>query len=284
MRRPIVALVASGCLLALIAVPALSLKTNSGALDQFPAGHEAHTGFAAAAKQAGPGAMTPVNVVVRPSAGSGQPPSTAELRGLRSAIARDRAVARVAAPIAARDGQSALLAATPRADGERPATKELVQRLRDQLPASAPGLRVEVGGPPAGIADFNDLVSGSMWKIALFVLALSYVVLLVLLRSVLLPLKAVLMNLLSVGAGYGVIVAVFQWGWVDGLFGFQSLGYVDTVTPPLVLAVVFGLSMDYEIFLLSRIRERFSATATATRSRPSPAAWPAARARSRARR
>jgi RND superfamily putative drug exporter len=75
-----------------------------------------------------------------------------------------------------------------------------------------------------------------------------------------LPLKAVVMNLLSVGAAYGVVVAVFQWGWVDGLFGFQSLGHVDTITPPLVLAVVFGLSMDYEVFLLTRIRERYVAT------------------------
>jgi uncharacterized membrane protein YdfJ with MMPL/SSD domain len=96
--------------------------------------------------------------------------------------------------------------------------------------------------------------------IVLFVLSLSYAVLLVLLRSVVLPLKAVAMNLLSVGAAYGVVVAVFQWGWVDGLFGFQSLGHVDTITPPLVLAVVFGLSMDYEVFLLTRIRERYAAT------------------------
>jgi len=81
----------------------------------------------------------------------------------------------------------------------------------------------------------------------------------VLLRSAILPLKAVFANLLSVGAAYGVLVAVFQWGWVDGFLGFQSQGSLDTLTPPLVLAVVFGLSMDYEVFLLSRIRERYDA-------------------------
>ena len=91
-------------------------------------------------------------------------------------------------------------------------------------------------------------------------LAFSYLVLLVLLRSVLLPLKAVLMNLLSVGAAYGVLVAVFQWGWLDGLLGYDSLGYINTMTPPFLLAIVFGLSMDYEVFLLSRIRERYDAT------------------------
>jgi RND superfamily putative drug exporter len=150
---------------------------------------------------------------------------------------------------------------TPRLDGETPQTKALAVRLRSELPARAGGAEIHVGGVAGGLVDFNDdKVSGSMWAIVLFVLALSYLVLLVLLRSVLLPLKAVVMNLLSVGAAYGVVVAVFQWGWVDGLLHFQSPGHIDTVTPPLVLAVVFGLSMDYEVFLLTRIRERFAAT------------------------
>ena len=99
-----------------------------------------------------------------------------------------------------------------------------------------------------------------MWKILVFVLLFSYLVLFLLLRSVLLPLKAVLMNLLSVAAAYGVLVAVFQYGWLDGLLGFESLGYINTMTPPFLLAIVFGLSMDYEVFLLSRIRERYDAT------------------------
>src|SRR5947209_16101502 len=105
-----------------------------------------------------------------------------------------------------------------------------------------------------------------MWKIAVFVLAFSYLVLLILLRSVLLPLKAVLMNLLSVAAAYGVLVAVFQYGWLDGITGYHSLGYVQAMTPPLLLAIVFGLSMDYEVFLLSRIRERYEATHDNTRA------------------
>ncbi|HEX6388422.1 MAG TPA: MMPL family transporter, partial [Solirubrobacteraceae bacterium] len=134
-------------------------------------------------------------------------------------------------------------------------------RLRDTLPASA-----LVGGNPAAEKDFGTTVTGSMWKIVLFVVVLCYLVLMVLLRSVVLPLKAVVMNLLSVGAAYGVLTIVFVWGWFDGFLGFQSPGYVDTLTPPLVLAVVFGLSMDYEVFLLSRIRERFNATGDTRRA------------------
>ncbi|HEU4701562.1 MAG TPA: MMPL family transporter, partial [Conexibacter sp.] len=143
----------------------------------------------------------------------------------------------------------------PRHDGESAPARAVVERLRGELPAGA-----QVGGSPAFGKDFADRISSSMGLIALFVLALSYVVLLLLLRSVVLPLKAVLMNLLSVGAAYGVLVAVFQLGWIDGFLGFQSDGYIDALTPPLVLAIVFGLSMDYEVFLLSRIRERWAAT------------------------
>jgi RND superfamily putative drug exporter len=96
-----------------------------------------------------------------------------------------------------------------------------------------------------------------MWRIVLFVLALSFVVLMVMLRSLLLPLKAVLMNLLSIGAAFGVLVAIFQWGWFDSLLGFESQGALDTINVPLIFAIVFGLSMDYEVFLMSRIREHY---------------------------
>jgi RND superfamily putative drug exporter len=141
-----------------------------------------------------------------------------------------------------------------------------VDRLRADSGPLADRATVDVGGATASVEDFKDAVAGSMWKILLFVLLFSYVVLLVLLRSVLLPLKAVLMNLLSVGAAYGVLVAVFQWGWLDGITGYHSLGYINTMTPPLLLAITFGLSMDYEVFLLSRIRERYEATHDNTRA------------------
>ncbi len=86
------------------------------------------------------------------------------------------------------------------------------------------------------------------------------IVLLLVLRSIVLPIKAVLMNVLSVAAAYGVLVTVFQYGWFDGITGYDSLGYVQALTPALLLAIVFGLSMDYEVFMLSRIKERFQAT------------------------
>ena len=245
MRRPILAAGATTALLLALAVPALQMEMRNGALAQFPKGHETRVGAEVAARITGPGAATPLDVVTAREAAP----------RVRAALKADREVASVAAPVVSRDGEKALIRAIPRHDGESPEARDLVHRLRDTLPAGT-----DVGGAPGFTVDFVDRISGSMGLIALFVLALSYIVLLFLLRSVVLPLKAVVMNLLSVGAAYGVLVGVFQLGWVDGLFGFEAPGYIDALTPPLVLAIVFGLSMDYEVFLLSRIRERWSAT------------------------
>ena len=246
MRRPWVAVGVSASIMLTLAVPALSLEWGDGALRQFPEGNETRVGAELAAKTTGPGASGPMQIVAD---GSDRPAVERYVAQLR----RDPEVAKVDPPVYSSDGDRALIVAQPRHDPESAEARALVARVR----ADAIG---EVGGATAQVEDFKDLVSGSMWKILLFVLAFSYVVLFVLLRSVLLPLKAVLMNLLSVAAAYGVLVAIFQWGWADGFLGFQSLGYINTMTPPFLLAIVFGLSMDYEVFLLSRIRERYEAT------------------------
>ena len=158
-------------------------------------------------------------------------------------------------------GDSVLIQATPSAPSESDAAvgagRPAARHRRPGSRAGAASPSVDVGGETARSHDVRDQISGSMWKIILFVLALSFLVLMVMLRSLLLPLKAVLMNLLSIGAAFGVLVAIFQWGWLDGLLGFESQGALDTINVPLIFAVVFGLSMDYEVFLMSRIRERY---------------------------
>jgi uncharacterized membrane protein YdfJ with MMPL/SSD domain len=245
MRRPVIAALGSAAVLLALAVPGLQLEMRNGALEQFPPGHETRVGATAAAQVQGVGAASPVEIVV-PRADV-----AAAVRTLRA----DREIAAFQPPIPSRDGDRLLVRAIARHHGESSQAGALVSRLRAELPESA-----LVGGSPAFSRDFVERIAGSLGLIALFVLALSYLVLLLLLRSVVLPLKAVVMNLLSVGAAYGVLVAVFQLGWIDGFLGFQSNGYIDALTPPLVLAIVFGLSMDYEVFLLSRIRERWAVT------------------------
>ncbi|HEX8103671.1 MAG TPA: MMPL family transporter [Solirubrobacteraceae bacterium] len=253
MRRPVVALLAASAILLALAAPALTLQTTNGALRQLDRDDETRQGFAAAAAVQGRGASAPVRVVATFRGGDASAPANrSALRDLRGALAADPAVAGVARAQLARDGGSALLVARLDADGESPAAKRALARLRDRLPAAAPRLGVAVGGTTAAQEDFKGLVAGSMWKIVVFVLGLSFLLLMVLLRSVVLPLKAVCMNLLSVGAAYGVLTLAFD--------------EIDAITPPLVLAVVFGLSMDYEVFLLSRIRERYTRTGDTRRA------------------
>ena len=257
-RRPVLAAMASAGVLLVLAIPALSLEFGDGALRQFPEDNETRVGSELAAKALGPGTAGPAQVVVRLEEGTASDPANRRaLADYSARLRRDREVARVSGPVASEDGRAALLAAAPRHDPESTEARAMVDRLRAQ---GLEGADVRVGGATASVEDFTDQVSGSMWKIALFVLLFSYLVLLFLLRSLLLPLKAVVMNLLSLAAAYGVLVAVFKYGWIDGFLGFESLGYVNTMTPPLLLAIVFGLSMDYEVFLLSRIRERYDAT------------------------
>jgi RND superfamily putative drug exporter len=141
-------------------------------------------------------------------------------------------------------------------------TTELVDRLRDEvLPPveSAQGVDVLVTGAVAVNVDFSDFLASRMPYFFAAVLTLSFLLLMVVFRSVLVPLKAVLMNLLSIGAAYGVIVAMFQWGWGSDITGVYPAP-IEPWAPMMLFAIVFGLSMDYEVFLLSRIREEWHRT------------------------
>jgi uncharacterized membrane protein YdfJ with MMPL/SSD domain len=258
MRRPILSVVSVAVVLLTLAIPALSMETGTGALDQFPADHDVRVGSELWAKQTGGGA-NPIQVLAEfAEGGPSDAANAAAIEDFSRQVASDPAVAAVAKP--QHEGRSALVAVTPKGATDSDQATGLVTRLRDQtVPGSELAQRadVAVGGESARITDVRTQISSSMWKIIAFILGFSFLVLMVLLRSILLPLKAIFMNLLSIGAAYGVLVAVFQWVWIDGFLGFQSTGAIDTLTPPLVLAVVFGLSMDYEVFLLSRIRERY---------------------------
>ena len=264
-RRPWTAALASAGVLLVLAIPALSLEFGDGALRQFPEGNPTRTGAELAAAKQGAGAAGPTQVVAKLKQGDLRSPANRKaLAAYRAEVSRDPEVVRVGPAAPSRDGRAALIAVLPRHDAESAQAEALVDRLRADPGPLAGVAELNVGGATAAGDDFQDLVSGSMWKILAFVLVFSYLVLFLLLRSVLLPLKAVLMNLLSVAAAYGVLVAVFQWGWLDGPLGYESLGYINSMTPPFLLAIVFGLSMDYEVFLLSRIRERYDATGDTT--------------------
>ena len=148
-----------------------------------------------------------------------------------------------------------LVRVTSRYDQTAPESKDLVNRIRS-LPIGG-GLSVLVGGGTAGVVDYTEGLYRDFPRVLLLIVASTYLILLVLLRSVVLPLKAILMNTLSLLASYGALVVVFQEGWLSWLFGVQPIGFVEASLPIIMFCVLFGLSMDYEVFLLSRIKEAY---------------------------
>jgi RND superfamily putative drug exporter len=147
----------------------------------------------------------------------------------------------------------------PKTSAQDKGTTDLVNRLRARvLPTT--GLVVKVGGFTAGSIDFAAYLGQRLPILIGGVLVVSFLLLMIVFRSLLVPLKAVIMNLLSVGAAYGVIVAIFQWGWGASLISIGKPGPVEAWAPMMLFAIVFGLSMDYEVFLLSRMKEEFDRT------------------------
>jgi RND superfamily putative drug exporter len=172
----------------------------------------------------------------------------------------------VSKPQVSRNGLVAALTAVPASSPQSSATEHLVSRLRhDVLPPveRSTEARISVGGFTAVQIDFAQVVASKLWVFILAVVLVSAVFLLVVFRSLVVPLQAAVMNLLSIGASLGVVVAVFQWGWFSSLSGFSG-GPIQAFLPVMVFAIVFGLSMDYEIFLISRIHEEWTHGGTAS--------------------
>jgi heme transporter len=259
MRRPWVSALAASAFLIAMAAPALSMVLGNSLLRQFDSSHEIRGGVSAAAEALGPGAMGPVQVVVAfPDAGASSPEHSQTLAAIRQEMTRAPDIVTVAPPVFADDNSSAMLSAVLSVDPEDLAARHTIDWMRAHLTAvsGADSARVDVGGPTALIKDFDDQVSKTEPLVLAFVALIAFVMLLLSIQSVFLAFKGVLMTVLSVAAAYGSLVMVFQWGWLEKL-GFPQISSIDSTVPPLVLAMTFGLSMDYEIFLLTRIRERF---------------------------
>ena len=261
MRRPWIAATSATAFLLILAAPAFAMTLGNSLQRQFDPSHEIRGGVNAAADALGPGALGPVKVLVTfPNRDANGPENAATLDAVRQKISEGPDVAQVSPPVFATDNQSALLTTVLSVDPEDQGARQAVDWLRANLPAAAgPRVDVDVGGPTALLKDFDDRVSSTQPLVFGFVALIAFVMLLISIRSVFLALKGVLMTVLSVAAAYGSLVVVFEWGWFEAL-GFKQLETLDTTVPPLVLAMTFGLSMDYEIFLLTRIRERFLQT------------------------
>ncbi|OBB96176.1 efflux RND transporter permease subunit [Mycobacterium sp. 852002-40037_SCH5390672] len=259
MRRPWMSALAASLVLLAMAAPAASMVLGNSLLRQFDSSHEIRAGVGAAAQALGPGALGPIRVLINfPDGGAASPEHSHTVGAIRQRMSQAPNIVSVSPPQFAEDNGSALLSAVLTVDPEDMKARETVGWMRAQLPKipEAGTARVDVGGPTALIKDFDDRVSATEPLVLGFVALIAFVMLLLSIHSVFLALKGVLMTLLSVAAAYGSLVMVFQWGWLTDL-GFAQISSIDSTVPPLVLAMTFGLSMDYEIFLLTRIRERF---------------------------
>ncbi|MEO8696641.1 MAG: MMPL family transporter [Acidimicrobiales bacterium] len=176
-----------------------------------------------------------------------------------AALAADERIASVQAPVLNTDGDVAVVTAFPTTSPQDESTEQLVKALRGQLPSAVAGTGavVFVGGNTAAVIDVSDRIGERLPIFIGAVVLLSFLLLVVMFHSILVPLKAAIMNLLSIGAAYGVIVAVFQWGWGKNLVGVHDTMPINPFVPLIMFAILFGLSMDYEVFLLSRVREEF---------------------------
>jgi putative drug exporter of the RND superfamily len=267
-RRPVASALISGGLLLLLCVPTLSLRLGSNDAGTDPAGTTTREAYDLLAEGFGPGFNGPLSIVASlPAKGD-----DAALVDLRKTLEGEEDVAETTAVMLNPAEDTGVFQVYPEASPQSVDTTELLDRIRDDLipPVEAEtGAQVHVGGITAIFEDFGTAIADKLPLFIGVVVLLSALLLMAVFRSIWVPLKAIVMNLLSIGAAFGLIVAVFQWGWGASLIGVDGTGPIISFFPIFLFAIVFGLSMDYEVFLMSRIHEEWEhshdATASVTR-------------------
>ncbi|HEY2630923.1 MAG TPA: MMPL family transporter [Solirubrobacteraceae bacterium] len=265
-----IALAATVALL-VIAAPATALRLGSSDASNDPVHFTTYKAYQLLAEGFGKGFNGPLDVVAQvPNAETSKQgasltaaPSTtgkANIEKLRTAMAAIPGVAAVAPAKFNPAGNVATISVYPTSSPQEYATTQLVSKLRSQtIPpvAAQTGMHVYIGGLTAGAVDFANVLAKKLPLFIGVVVLLSALLLMIVFRSLAIPIQAAFMNLLSIGASLGVIVVVFQWGWFDGVMGIKS-GPIESFVPVMLFAIVFGLSMDYEVFLVSRIHEQWA--------------------------
>jgi uncharacterized membrane protein YdfJ with MMPL/SSD domain len=259
LRRPGIAAIVSTALLLMLAIPVLNLKLAVPGFESLPrdlAVIQTYDRIQAAF----PGNQLPADVVVE-RADASDVELTIAVHNLRERVEASELVEPPVTVEFSSDHTVAVLHVPIAGDGTNDLSYAALDEIRDELiPATVgrqPGLEANVTGYTAGSKDFNDLMESRVPIVFAFVLGLAFVLLLVTFRSIVIPIKAILLNLLSVGAAYGVVVWIFQEGHLESLLGFESTGAVVSWLPLFLFVLLFGLSMDYHVFILSRVREGY---------------------------
>ena len=257
-RRPAMTAIAATALMLVLAAPALGLRLASSDASNDPANQTTHKAYDLLAKGFGPGVNGPLQLAVALP----QAHDSAALTEITHTLRTTPGIAWVASPRLNPAGDTASVVAYPTTSPQSSQTSSLVTHLRDSVipPLErSTGSRVYVGGATAAQVDFSHVLSSKLPLFIGVVVALAALLLLVVFRSLVIPVQAALMNLLSIGASLGIIQAVFERGWLGG-----QAGPIDAFIPVLTFAIVFGLSMDYEVFLVSRVHEEWQARGDAS--------------------
>jgi RND superfamily putative drug exporter len=260
---------AIGSFVALVAIatPVLDMRTGISDDGVADTDHTYRRAYDMLADGFGPGFNAPFTIAVDAPDGTSLDPS--ELAAIHDAVEATDGIAFVAQPVVGPSGSTAVVTAFPTTGPSDVETEQLVHTLRDDVIPAALGdsdVDTYVTGQTAAFIDISEKLASRLPIFIVAVVGLSFLLLMLVFRSVLVPLKAAVMNLLSIGAAYGVVVAVFQWGWGNELIGVDSTVPVSPFLPMIMFAILFGLSMDYEVFLLSRVREAFVRTGDSHRS------------------
>ncbi len=250
--------------LCVLAIPLFSLRLGQLDAGTNPTTDSSRRAYDLVAEGFGPGANGPLTVVVALPTQSQQDNQTL-LTNTQSTLAKTPGVASVAAPSVNSAGTTAVINVIPTTSPQDAATTTLVNHLRDSVLPTVPA-KTYVVGTTAGYVDFTEKTAQRMPWLILAVVALAFILLTVAFRSVVIATKAGLLNLISIGAAYGVVVAVFQWRWGSELVGIHQSLPIPAFVPMLMFAIVFGLSMDYEVFLISRVHEAWMTTRDAHRA------------------
>jgi RND superfamily putative drug exporter len=262
-RRPVLSAVLSGGLLLLLCVPTLSLRLGSNDAGTDPAGSGTREAYDLLAEGFGPGFNGPFAMVAAlPEKGDDE-----ALILLHRALKDEEGVAKLTSIELNPAENTGVFQLYPTTSPQSAATTALLDRIRgDVLPPieERTGAQLHVGGITAIFEDFGDAIAEKLPLFIGVVVLLAALLLMAVFRSVLVPLKAMVMNLLSIGAAFGLIVAVFQWGWGASLIGVDGTGPIISFFPVFLFAIIFGLSMDYEVFLMSRIHEEWEGSRDAT--------------------
>ncbi|MER5334128.1 MMPL family transporter [Micromonospora sp. NPDC002717] len=254
-RRPLVAALLAGVSLLVLAAPTLSMRLSQPDASVQPRDRSSYISYEILSEGFGPGYGAPLIFATQVDS------KDADLRPVVAAVSKAEGIAYATPPRVSNDGQAVTFTAFPTTGYQEEATADLVHELRDNVLPTAPGGQwVHVGGPNASTIDLAEESGSRLPLMIAVVIAISMVLLIALVRSVTIALQAAVMNLLSIGAAYGVIVAVVQWGWLGPAFGFPAAMPVTTWVPMMMFPVLFGLSMDYQVFLSSRVREEYERT------------------------